>query len=97
MPRPLRTIYGLKEIRALRWQCRNCGAAVSHPVGFVRLTRSCPACNADAFDPDFKPQLQVFQNFLGSLKELLEFEKKHPNFSGVELEFDAPSTATSGR
>jgi hypothetical protein len=63
---------GVGEIRAIRWTCGTCQAAISYPLDqTIRLPRACPSCNADAVDdPHFKPEHAAYQRFVDAVKTL---------------------------
>lgn len=76
MTREERVLIGVDEIRAIRWTCSACHAAISYPLDqTIRLPRTCPSCGADAFDdPQFKPQHAAYHRFVDAVKALRSTE-----------------------
>jgi len=59
----------LDEIKGVRWQCKDCGVALSFQLDqAVRLPTACPSCNATFGDDDTIQAVKTMQVFVDALK-----------------------------
>ena len=71
MTKETRTVFGLEDIAAVRFQCAGCGNELSlTPGGTEALPRECPFCRSP-WEPPRAGTPRVVQDFLKSMRTLL--------------------------
>lgn len=93
MTREDRWIVSLDEIRAIRWECARCHAAITFALDqTINLTGNCPGCGADGLDVNYQPDHRTFTNFIAALKGLIAYQRQQqppgrPLPGTIKLEF----------
>ena len=90
MTREQRFVVDLEELRAVRWSCTTCGAAIAMPLDqTLRVPDACPSCRKDFTFPD-PVSAQVLAQFLLTLKRALGVMRDKGRPVTLSLELDDP-------
>jgi len=74
----------MKDVRAIVFECVQCGSAVSYPVAdWQRVPKSCPNCRDESGGKDFFHQL--YDSLKESISRLLQDYDKLPYRVRLEL------------
>jgi hypothetical protein len=95
-------VVGLEDLKALIFECKNCGARVVVSPERAEIPRSCPACPQQWLPtppPKIESTASVHANFVEAVGKIRGLESSSgnqwPKFR-VLLEFDEPELAGRG-
>ena len=90
MTREDRWVVSLDEIQAIRWECRNCHAAVSIAINqTIKFPEACPVCTQGGLDSNFVPAHKAYPAFVSALKSIIQDQQKENGAAPgiLQLEF----------